>query len=57
MSNAQDNKSLQLEKTEPRKITPQAGEVAKSTELDAQQLDTVAGGIGGGHTPPAGPGG
>jgi len=56
MSNAQDNKSPSPEKPEPQKITPQTGELAKSTELDAEQLDNVAGGIGGG-THPTGPGG
>lgn len=38
MSNAQDNKSPQLQKTEPQKSTPQTG------ELDAEKLDEVAGG-------------
>jgi hypothetical protein len=41
MSNAQENKSAQLEKPEPQKITPETG------ELDAGKLDEVAGGNGG----------
>jgi len=56
MSNAKDAKSPASEKPGPQQITPQAGELAKSTELDAEQLDKVAGGIGGG-THPSGPGG
>jgi hypothetical protein len=57
MSNTQDSKSPQLEKTEPQKITPQTGEPAKSKELDAEQLDRVAGGVGGLHAGgPVGPG-
>ena len=44
MSN--DTKSPAPEKPEPQRITPQSGELAKSTELDAEQLDKVAGGGG-----------
>jgi len=40
MSNTQDTKQPPLEKPEPPKITPQTG------ELNAQQLDEVAGGTG-----------
>ena len=53
---SKDTKSPAPESPEPRQITPQAGELAKSTELDAEQLDKVAGGIGG-ATHPSGPGG
>jgi len=61
MSNAKDTiTNAQTEKPEPQKITPQTGELAKSTELDAEQLDKVAGGIGlihGGPGPLPSPGG
>lgn len=42
---------------ESQEITSQTGEVAKSAELDAEQLDKVAGGTGGlHHGGPVGPG-
>jgi hypothetical protein len=52
-----DTKSPAPETREPQKITPQKGEAANSAELDAQQLDKVAGGTGGLHgAGPLGPG-
>jgi len=56
MSN--DTKSPESEKAEPQTITPQTSELAKSNELDAEQLDKVAGGVGLVHiTGGGGPGG
>ena len=58
MSNAQDTiTNGQAEKPKSQQITAQAGELAKSSELDAEQLDKVAGGTGGLHAGgPVGPG-
>ena len=52
MSKLQDSKSQPLEKSEPKKITPQAD------ELDAGKLDEISGGSGGvsGTVPHHGPG-
>ncbi len=58
MSNARDTiTNAPTEKPQPQKITPQTSELAKSTELDTEQLDKVAGGLGGVHVGPNGPGG